>query len=104
MRVPVPFGTQSLKVVDATGGRKGFSIQNVGAVDIYYSDDQRTLDSLAQGGGNVPTAGHLLPATNPVSPPVVYPWFYGGKIFVRAQAAGALLEIIIYDVDVPCGS
>jgi hypothetical protein len=100
MRVQVPFGTQSLKVVDSTGGRKGFSIQNVGAVDIYYSDDQRTLDSV--GPANLPSAGHLLAAATPVLPPVVYPWFYGAKIFVRAQAAGALLEIIIYDVDLPC--
>jgi hypothetical protein len=100
MRVQVPSGVQSLKVVDATGGRKGFSIQNVGPVDVYYSDDQRTLDSV--GPANLPAAGHLLASATPVLPPVVYPWYYGGKIFVRAQSPGALLEIIIYDVDLPC--
>jgi hypothetical protein len=96
MRVQVPFNGPSLKVVDATGGRKGFSIQNVGAVDIYYSDDQRTLDSIPLTGP--PNAGHFLPGGT-TNPPVVYPMFANGKIFVRAQNAGALLEIVIYDVD-----
>lgn len=99
MRVNVPIA-QSLKVVDASGGRKGFSIQNVGAVDIFYSDDQRLLDSVA--AANLPQAGHILAAAAPVLPPVVYPWIYGTKIFVRAQTQGALLEITIYDVDLPC--
>jgi len=99
MRVNVPT-QQSLKVIDATGGRKGFSIQNVGGVDIFYSDDQRLLDSV--GPANLPSAGHLLSAATPVPPPVVYPFFTNGKIFVRAQSAGALLEIVIYDVDLPC--
>lgn len=105
MRVPVP--TQaSIKIVDATGGRKGFSIQNVGAVDVYYSDDQRLLDSVTSA--NLPTAGHLLAASAPVPPPVVYPWFASngqnnsGKIFARAQGVGAQLEVLIYDVDLPC--
>ena len=95
MRVPVPT-LQSLKVVDATGGRKGFSIQNVGAVDIYYSDDQRLLDSV--NTLNLPTAGHLLQGGT-TNPPSVYPLFANRQIFVRAQNAGGQLEIIIYDVD-----
>lgn len=98
MRITVPIDG-SIKIVDSAGGRKGFSIQNVGAVDIFFSDDQRLLDSVDTA--NLPTAGHLLAASAPVPPPVVYPWFIG-KIFVRAQAAGALLEVVIYDVDLPC--
>jgi hypothetical protein len=98
MRVNIPFTGPSLKIVDATGGRKGFSIQNLSAVDVYYSDDQRTLDSLGPGAAPLPTAGHILPGGT-TNPPVVYPWFANGRIFARAQNAGAQLEILIYDVD-----
>lgn len=97
MRVPVPFSGPSIAVVTATDKRKGFSIQNVGAVDIYYSDDQRTLDTL--GAGGIPQGGHLLAAQVPVPPPTVYQIVYGLKIYVRAPAAGALLEVLIYDID-----
>ena len=101
MRVNVPFGgNPSLKVVDATGGRKGFSIQNVSSVDVYYSDDQRTLDTVP--ASFLPQAGHLLPAATPTLAPVVYPFFVNGKIFVRAQSAGAQIEVVIFDVDIPC--
>jgi hypothetical protein len=99
MRINVPIG-QSLKIVDSKNPKRrvGFSIQNVGASDVFYSDDQRLLDSV--GAANLPVAGHLLAAAAPVPPPVVYPWFANGQIFVRAQAAGALLEIVIFEVDV----
>jgi hypothetical protein len=99
MRVNVPIAG-SIKVVDASGGRKGFSIQNPSAVDVFYSDDQRLLDSVS--AANLPTVGHLLAAAAPVPPPVVYPWFANGRIYVRAQAAGAQVEIMVYDVDPPC--
>lgn len=106
MRVNVPFGQQpSLKIVDGTrpgAGRIGFSIQNVSAVDVYYSDDQRTLDTVPSS--LLPNAGHLLSAAgSPANPPTVYPWFIGSSIFVRAQSAGAQLEVLIYNVDKPCG-
>jgi hypothetical protein len=100
VRVNVPFQGPSLKIVDASGGRKGFSIQNVSAVDVYYSDDQRTLDSVP--ASNLPQAGHLLAAATPALPPVVYPFFTNGIIFIRAQSNGAQVEILIYDVDLPC--
>lgn len=101
MRVNVPFGGQpSLKVLDARGKRKGFSIQNVSAVDVYYSDDQRTLDTVP--ANSLPQAGHLLAAATPALPPTVYPFVMGMSIFVRAQSAGAQLEMIIFDVDLPC--
>jgi hypothetical protein len=98
MRVPIPTGG-SIRVVSALASRKGFSIQNVGAVDLYYSNDQRQLDSV--DGTNLPTVGHILAASAPIPPPVVYP-FYVGEIFIRAQAVGGLAEITVYDVDVPC--
>lgn len=90
----------SIKVVDTVSSRKGFSIQNVAAVDIYFSDDQRLLDSVTPA--NLPSVGHLLSAAGtPANPPTVYPWFIG-KIYVRAQTAGAQLEVLVYDVDLPC--
>lgn len=103
MRINVPIAG-SIKVVD-TGNppnvaRKGFSIQNVATQDVYYSDDQRLLDSVTPA--NLPTVGHLLSAAgSPAAPPTVYPWFIG-KIFVRAQNTGAQVEVVIYDVDLPC--
>lgn len=100
MRVNVPFNGPSIKLVDATGGRKGFSIQNVSSVDVYYSDDQRTLDSVPQN--NLPPAGHLLASATPASLPVVYPFFTNGVIYARAQTTGAQVEVLIYDVDLPC--
>jgi hypothetical protein len=98
MRVFVPIAG-SVKLLDTGGQRKGFSIQNVSAGDLFYSDDQRQLDSVTSA--NLPTVGHLLAAAAPVPPPVVYPWFVG-KIFIRAQAAGAQVEILVFDVDPPC--
>lgn len=87
-------------MVDTVSSRKGFSIQNVAAVDIYFSDDQRLLDSVTPA--NLPSVGHLLSAAGtPANPPTVYPWFIG-KIYVRAQTAGAQLEVLVYDVDLPC--
>jgi len=98
MRINIPTGS-SINIINATGKRKGFSIQNVGAVDVYYSDDQRSLDSATTA--NLPTVGHLLAAASPAPLPVVYP-FYIGKLYARAQGNGALLELIVYDVDNPC--
>jgi len=98
VRIDVPIAG-SITIVNTVGARKGFSIQNVGAVDIFFSDDQRLLDSVSPA--NLPLAGHLLAAAATVPPPTVYPWFIG-KLFARAGAPGALLEVIIYDVDLPC--
>lgn len=97
MRVNVP-SAGSIKLLD-TGEkvRKGFSIQNVSAVDIYYSDDQRQLDSVTPA--NLPSVGHLLAASAPALNPTVYP-FFSGTIYARAQSGGAQVEILVYDVDV----
>lgn len=99
MRITVPVGG-SIRIVDARGKRIGFSIQNPGAVDVYYSDDQRQLDTV--NAANLPTVGHLLAAATPAFPPVVYPIASGIEIFARAQGVGAQLEVLIYDVDGPC--
>jgi hypothetical protein len=100
VRNPVPI-LGSVKLLD-TGAmeRKGFSIQNVGPVDVYYSDNQRELDSVTPA--NLPSVGHLLASAAPALLPVIYP-FFSGKIFARAQANGAQVEIMVYDCDV-CGS
>jgi hypothetical protein len=97
LRINVNIG-QSIKILDTQGRRKGFSIQNVGAVDVYFSDDQRLLDTVSSA--NLPTAGHLLAASAPAPPPTVYNFFIG-QIFVRSQSTGAQLELIVFDVD-PC--
>jgi hypothetical protein len=98
MRVNVPIAG-SLKVVDAGLGRKGFSIQNVSSVDVFYSDDQRLLDTV--DGANLPTAGHILPTATPPHDPVVYP-FFTGKIYVRCQNLGGQCEVLVYDCDKNC--
>lgn len=99
MRIFVPIAG-SIKIVDTALGRKGVSIQNVAAVDVYFSDDQRLLDSVT--AANLPTVGHLLSAVGtPANPPTVYPWFIG-RLYVRAQSNGAQLEVMVYDVDLPC--
>lgn len=99
MRNPVPIAG-SITVVDATGRRVGFSIQNVGPVDLYYSDDQRLLDSVTPA--NLLTVGHLLPAATPAQPPTIYPIFANKKIYIRAQNAGGQVETMIYEIDLPC--
>jgi hypothetical protein len=102
MRIQVPTA-QAIKIIDTTSGgklsRKGFSIQNVSTQDVYYSDDQRTLDSVSLV--NLPLVGHILPGTTPNAPPIVYPEFIG-RLFCRSQNAGASLEILIYEIDLPC--
>jgi len=95
MRIQVPIAN-SIKVVDTKGKRKGISLQNPSSVDVYFSDDQRLLDSVSTV--NLPTVGHLLSATTPVPNPVIYPWFIGA-FYVRAQSSGAQLEIVVYEVD-----
>jgi hypothetical protein len=99
MRVPVPFGQgqPSVAYVDTQGKRKGVSVQNAGSVDIFYSQDQRTLDTLPASGR--PNAGHILAAAAPVPLPVVIPFFIG-KYYFRATSAGASLEVDIWDVDI----
>jgi len=103
MRVQVPIAG-SIRVVNTiqsgqTPTRKGFSIQNVSSVDVYFSDDQRLLDSVSST--NLPTVGHLLPSVSPALPPLVYNFFVG-QIFVRAGTTGAAVEVMLFDCDVPC--
>jgi len=97
MRQPVPQGAAAIPIIDTKGRRIGLSMQNVSAADIYYSDDQRLLDSVDRT--NLPTAGHLLPGGN--TQVVVYPVFIG-KLFARTQGVGAAMEIMPYEIDMPC--
>lgn len=96
MRISVPIAS-SIKIVDTQGKRKGVSLQNTSSVDVYYSDDQRLLDSVSTV--NLPTVGHLLPTATPVLPPTIYPWFIGA-LYMRAQNTGAQAEILIFEVDI----
>lgn len=98
MRITVPTGG-SIKLFATNGRRIGFSIQNVSAVDIYYSDDQRQLDNAT--AANLPTVGHLLAASTPASPPTVYPAFVGA-LYARAQSPAAQLEVLPFEIDPPC--
>ena len=106
MRKPLPFVGESQKVVDASNRRVGFSLQNPSSVDVWYlidtagGSEQRTLDTL--GGGSVPIAGGLLPGGAVPPPIVIVPWFANGKVFARGVAAGAQIEVQIWDVDLPC--
>lgn len=95
MRISVPIAS-SIKVVDTQGKRKGISIQNTSSVDVYYSDDQRLLDSVSSV--NLPTVGHILPTATPAPQPLIYPWFIGA-LYMRAQNTGCQAEILIYEVD-----
>lgn len=102
MRKPLPNQGESQKIVDSTTRRVGFSVQNPGSVDVYYIfDDQRTLDTLGTGG--IPSAGHFLPGGTQ-NAPVVHQCVYNARVFARGVAAGAAIEINIWDVDIPCGN
>lgn len=94
MRQPIPQGQASIPIIDTKGRRKGFSLQNLSAADVYYSDDQRSLDSV--DATNLPTVGHLLPGGNPTI--TVYPVFVG-KLFARTQGVGAAIEVTPYEID-----
>lgn len=97
MRLPVGSGSSSIVLVDTGGKRKGFSVQNVGGVDVFYSDDQRTLDGVDQA--NNTNNGHILPANQSI--PLVYPIFIG-KLFIRTSGPQGVVDVIIYEVDPPC--
>jgi hypothetical protein len=96
-RISIGSGGAAICIVNTGNVRRGFSIQNVSAADIFYSDDQRLLDSVDKT--NLATAGHLL-AANQITP-LIYPFFVG-KLFARSQGVGAQLEVILYEVDPKC--
>jgi hypothetical protein len=94
MRQAIPQGVAAIPIVDTKGRRMAFSLQNVSAADVYYSDDQRSLDSVDRT--NLPTVGHLLPGSSTII--TVYPVFIG-KLWARTQGVGAALEIMPYEID-----
>lgn len=88
----------SICLVDAKGALKGVELQNPSGVDVYYSDDQRTLDSVAASG--IPTEGFLLSTATPPLAPVILLWFTG-KLYFRAPTAGAQVQVLIWDMCPP---
>jgi len=81
-------------IVDTMGRAMGVMIQNVSAQDFYFSPDPTTLQTTSPA--NLPIVGHHLPADS--TPPfiLVLPSFKG-KIYARAQNAGALAETTTYE-------
>lgn len=98
-RIPVPTGATPLQqlvpVVDTQGKIKGVVLQNVSTVDVYVSEDANRLQNVSPAG--LPTVGLHFPPDS--SPPwqLVLPMFCG-KLYARAQGAGAAMEVILYDV------
>jgi hypothetical protein len=86
---------QSIKIVDAPK-RIGLIIMNPFAIDVYVSDDQRSLDTV--GAADLPSVGIKFPANQTI--PVVVP-FFRGKWFARAQNP-TQLEVIPFEVDNLC--
>jgi hypothetical protein len=82
-------------IVDTQGRPKCVTIQNVSAVDCYYSELPDQLQNTLPG--NVPPVGHHLPpdATPPTI--VVIPRM-NGKLYARAQGAGGQIEAIQYEL------
>lgn len=67
----------------------GFSIQNLSTVtDIYFSDDQRQLDTVDAATG-IPKAGHKLIGGAGNQGVIVFPWPFQGVLFARAAGIGA---------------
>ena len=98
MRSPVPFTGPSVCLVDSGGQPKGVRLQNPSGVDVYYSDDQRLLDSLNSAG--TPTEGLILSTATPPLPPVNLLWFTG-KLYFRGLSAGAQVQVLIWDMCPP---
>lgn len=83
-------------LVDTQGKVEGIIIQNVSAVDCFVSDDPQTLQQT--NSVNLPVVGlHFPPDSPPVPFMLILPAFRG-KLYARAQGAGALLEVIRYEI------
>ncbi len=89
--------TNSSSLIVDTGSRVlGIILQNVGAVDIFVSEDRRILDKV--DSANLPTVGFILSAAAAAQQlPFVIPAFKG-KLWARSQNPGAALEVIGYEI------
>lgn len=87
--------TQSLTILNATRRLIGFSIQNLSSsVDIYFSDDQRALDTV--DSTNTPTSGHKLIGGAGNQGIIFVPWPFSGTLYARAVSGAPPLEIQPY--------
>lgn len=84
-------------IVDTQGRVMGVTIQNCSAQDFFISTDPTALQTTSPT--NNPMVGHHLPAD--ANPPFIFilPRFRG-KIYARAQNAGASCEA--WTVDIGC--
>jgi hypothetical protein len=82
-------------IVDTQGRALGVGIQNVSAVDIFVSDDPKTLQQVGPTG--VPIVGwHLPPDTAGITPFILRLCPFNGKLYARCQASGGQIEAITY--------
>lgn len=87
---------QSQMVVDTNGVVKAIYIQNPTAVDIFVSDNPTDLNKTDAAGN--PRVGMLAPAAVPPNVPLFSLRTFKGRLFARAVAPGAELEVIESDV------
>lgn len=81
---------QSTIVIRAAKHLVGFAIQNMSlTVDVYFSDDQRQLDTVDATTG-IPKTGHRLlsQASAVYQGVVIFPWPFQGSVYARASGVG----------------
>lgn len=87
-------------IVDTQGRAQGVIIQNVSPVDIFVSDDPKTLQQVLSTG--VPIVGlHFPPDTAGITPFMLNMLSFNGKLYARCQGVGGQLEVILYN---PCST
>jgi hypothetical protein len=60
-------------------------------IDVYFSDDQRALDTV--DSGNVPTSGHKLVGGAGNQGIIFVPWPFSGTLYIRAVSGAPQVEI-----------
>ena len=86
---------QSLTMINASKNLVGFSVQNLSAtIDIYFSDDQRALDTV--DSTNTPTSGHKLTGGAGNQGILIFQWPFYGTLYCRAVSGTPQLEVQPY--------
>lgn len=96
--IPSGDGSQfpSQMILDTGGAVKAVYIQNPTGVDIFWSTEKKQLDKTDSAG--LPTSGNLQPAAAPPNVPVTSLPRFKGRLFARAVAPGAELEVTESDI------
>lgn len=97
--IPSGSGSQnaSASIVDSEDKVVAVTIENIGAVDVFVSEDRTRLDATL-AGTNLPTAGFLFPAYAAPNANILHMPRFKGKLYARSQAAGAILEVLVSDI------